>query len=170
MAQGKRRPQGAGSLTLRGRSWVMRWRERCIDQTGRVRQVMRQESLGPISKKRAEQQLRERLGESESRIVSDATFAELVKLWDRTVLPMYKHSTQRGHRQILKKHLLPEFGTVPLQQVERKDIQVFLTDKFQQGYSPHTVHHYRNVLSGIFRYAVEWDYLDHNPANGNDGH
>ena len=166
MAQGKRRPQGSGSLTLRGRSWVMRWRERRIDGSGRVGQVLRQESLGPISKRKAEQRLRERLREADSRIECDATVVELVETWDRTILPMYKHSTQRGHRQILKKHLLPRFGSIPLGQVERKDIQAFLTEKSREGYAPHTVHHYRNVLSGIFRYAVEWDYLEHNPASG----
>jgi hypothetical protein len=89
----------------------MRWRVKRVDGSGSVRQVLRQASLGPVSRREAERRLREKLAEAEAEVECDATFAEVVAIWDRTVLPMYKHSMQRGPRQILRKHLLPTFGS-----------------------------------------------------------
>ncbi len=41
---------------------------------------------------------------------SRVTFRTLAGEWDASVLPMYKHSTQKHRRFMLKKHLLPRFG------------------------------------------------------------
>jgi hypothetical protein len=40
-------------------------------------------------------------------------FDKLASDWLAQVLPMHEHSTQKNHRHILTKHLLPRFGETP---------------------------------------------------------
>ena len=43
-----------------------------------------------------------------------------------TVLPMYKHSTQKNHRHIVEKHLLPQFGDKAICDVTRQEVQTYV--------------------------------------------
>ena len=53
---------------------------------------------------------------------SRVTFATLATEWQATVLPMYKHSTQKHRRFMLKKHLLPRFDDQALSEITRQEI------------------------------------------------
>ena len=66
--------------------------------------------------------------------------------WDASVLPMYKHSTQKHRRFMLKKHLLPQFGDRRLR-VTRQEIQAYVAHLHQAGYTPKSVDHIHDVLS-----------------------
>lgn len=96
------------------------------------------------------------------------TFQTLAGEWDSSVLPMYKHSTQKNHRHILKKHLLPRFGDSRIVDVTRQEIQVYVAHLNQASYAPKTIDHIHDVLSAILRTAVKWGYLEDNPARGVD--
>jgi integrase len=133
---------------------------------GSVRRVQKFETLGPISKKEAAQALRDRLAASQTLKREPVTFSELAAVWKATVLPMYKHSTRRHHVQILEKKLLPIFGDSRLDRISRQDIQRFVADMNQRGYSPNSIDHYHNVLSTVLTKAVQWEYITNNPASG----
>jgi hypothetical protein len=49
-------------------------------------------------------------------------FDVLTAEWMRTVLPMYKMSTQKNHRHIAAKHLLPRFGAKAVADVATQEI------------------------------------------------
>lgn len=97
-----------GCLLARGRGWAVRWRELEVAPDGTLRRVLRYETLEPMSRREATQILAQKLaaasdGSKPTR--SRVTFATLATEWQETVLPMYKHSTQKHRRFMLKKHL-----------------------------------------------------------------
>ena len=83
-------------------------------------------------------------------------------------MPMYKHSTQKNHRHIVEKHLLPRFGDKPIADVTRQEIQAYVAHLTQAGYAPKTIDHIHDVLSAVLRTAVKWGHLQDNPARGVD--
>ncbi len=84
---------------------------------GKARKQLRYESLGKISRKEADEILRQRLaeyGDGKTPTRSCVAFATLAVQWAVDVLPTkYKHSTQKNHRHIMDKHLIPRFGEMP---------------------------------------------------------
>jgi integrase len=95
-------------------------------------------------------------------------FREFVSsLWEPTILPTLKFSTQRNYQHLTRRHLLPVFGDRPLSDIERVHVQGFVTNKVvRQKLSWKTALHLRNLLSKILGTAVEWGYLQGNAARG----
>jgi hypothetical protein len=60
---------------------------------------------------------------------------------------------------------MPFFGAMRLSEIGRADVQMFLADKSKRV-APRTVLTLRNRLSKIFTVAVQWGYLQMNPAQG----
>ena len=168
VAQRRKRAYGSGSLYRRGKGWVIRWREPEIGRDGTVRRVLRYETLGPISKQQASKALAQRLADSGSdgHMRSRVTFGRIVADWMTTVLPMYRYSTQHNHRHILKKHLVPHFGSRELCDLSRADVQAYVAELTHAGYAPKTIDHIHDVLSAVLRIAVTWGHLQENPAHG----
>jgi integrase len=81
---------------------------------------------------------------------------------------MYKHSTQKNHRHILGKHLLPRFGDKPIADVTRQEVQAYVAQLNQAGYAPKSIDHVHDVLSAVLRTAVKWGHLQDNPARDVD--
>src|SRR5262249_23657229 len=95
------------------------------------------------------------------------TFRTLAQQWARDVLPTkYKHSTQKNHRNIMEKHLLPRFGDLPVCDVTTQAIQVHVTSLIEAGYAPKSIDHIHDVLSAVLRSGVKWGHLQVNPAQG----
>jgi integrase len=89
-----------------------------------------------------------------------------VTQWERDILPMYKFSTRQGHSLILRVHLLPRFGDLPLCDITTDRIQTYVTHLRKKNYSPHSIDHFHEVLSAVLRVAVRWRRLESNPAEG----
>jgi integrase len=92
----------------------------------------------------------------------------LANEWQATVLPMYKHSTQKHRRFMLKKHLLPRFGDTELSEITRQEVQMYVAHLMREGYAPKSIDHIHDVLSAVLRTAVKWGHLQDNPARGVD--
>jgi integrase len=148
----------------------MRWRELEIAPDGTKVKVLRYERLGDLSRKEAVERLAQKLasagtqGPARSRV----TFRTIATEWQAHVMPMYKHSTQKNHRHILHKHLLPRFGDTAICDVKRQAIQEYVSELMQTGYAPRTIDHMHDVLSAVLRTAVKWGHLPENPAQGVD--
>lgn len=99
---------------------------------------------------------------------SRVTFRTLADEWQASVLPMYKHSTQKHRRFMLKKHLLPRFGDKAVSEITRQEIQVYVAHLTHEGYAPKSIDHIHDVLSAVLRTAVKWGHLQENPARGVD--
>ena len=138
MARSKRQ-YGSGCLLRRGKGWAIRWREIEIAPDGTRRKVLRYEALGEVTRKQASDILRQRItavGNGKAPTRSRVTFRTLVGEWDASVLPMYKHSTQKHRRFMVKKHLLPQFGDMAVCDVTRQEIQVYVAHLTQAGTRP----------------------------------
>jgi len=75
-----------------------------------------------------------------------------------------KHTTYRSYAVILKIHLLPAFGDLPLRQIDRKAVRALALAKRQAGASLNSVRLILVTLSSIFSSAIEDGLVQHNPA------
>jgi integrase len=151
--------------------WAIRWRENEIAPDGSTKRGLRYESLGAVSRKQASDVLAQRLataGTHNAPVRSRVAFRTFATDWQAHVIPMYKQSTQKNHRHILGKHLLPRFGDLALVEVTRQEIQGYVSHLHQAGYAPKTIDHIHDVLSALLRTAVKWGHVPENPAQGVD--
>jgi integrase len=166
-----KRQYGSGCLLKRGKGWAIRWREMEIAPDGTQRRTQRYEALGEVTRKQASDTLAQRMaasGKSSQPTRSRVAFRTLAAEWQAHVLPMYKHSTQKNHRNILEKHLLPRFGDMPMSEITRQEVQAYVAHLVSNGYAPKTTDHIHDVLSAVLRTAVKWGHLQENPARGVD--
>jgi hypothetical protein len=142
-----------------------------IAPDGTIRRALRYEALGSIARGEAADILKERIaaaGNGKVPTRSRVTFQTLAGEWRAHVLPMYKRSTQKNHRHILEKYLLPRFGEKPIVEVTRREVQAYVAHLNQAGYAPKSIDHIHDVLSAIPRTAVKWGHLQDNPARDVD--
>jgi integrase len=154
----------------RGKGWAIRWREIEIAPDGTRQRVLKYEALGEVTRKAAAQALARKVATAggTSAMRSRITLRALITDWEASVVPMYKHSTQKHRRFIVRKHLLPRFGDWRLSQVTRQEIQAYVAHLAAAGYAPRTIDHIHDVLSAILRTAMKWGHLQDNPARGVD--
>ena len=166
----KKRQYGSGCLLKRRKGWAIRWREVERAPDGMTVKVLRYELLGPVSKADAAKQLAAKLAIAGTGqpVRSRVLFRTIVTQWETTVLPVYKHSTQKHRRWMLKKHLLPRFGDTEISDITRQAIQGYVAELIRTGYAPKSIDHIHDVLSAILRTAVKWGHLSDNPARGVD--
>ena len=63
-------------------------------------------------------------------------------------------------------HLLPTFGSWPIKDITKAEVQRFLGQKRKQGFSGSSVHGMRTALAKVLQAAVDWNYLEQNSARG----
>ncbi len=92
------------------------------------------------------------------------TFAQFI---DGVYLPFcrrsWKESTAGTSEQIIKSHLVPEFGRSLLHSIGREDLQDFLDQKAEEP-SESVVAHLRWFLNAVFKLAVSDGVMLNNPA------
>jgi len=174
MATMARRRYQEGHLLIRGKrmkKWVARWRENVICEDGTLGRVQRTVVIGAVSeltKREALNELKKRLGpmnEGTQRAEATITFDKFAHKWEEAILPTYRASTRYFYHNTLHRHLLPQFATHRLCDIQPSDVQLFLTHKAER-YAPSVLHHIRATLSRIFAAATKWNYVDGNPADG----
>jgi integrase len=173
-----RRSYQNGNLTLRGKRhkvWVARWREDVLGVDGSVQRVRRSFILGSLADIPTRRQARRLLdtklcdlNSGQRKPQSAMSFRQFVTdVWKPTILPTLKFSTQKNYPHLIRRHLLSVFGEQPLCEIRRMDVQRFITDKIaREGFAWQTAAHLRNLMSGILERAIEWGYLEVNPARG----
>jgi integrase len=165
----RKRQYGSGSLFKEGGGWAIRWRELEIAPDGTIKRRKCYEALGDIPRGEAAEILRGKVatGDGKRPTRSRVTFQTLARQWLVDVLPTkYKRSTQKNHRHIMEKHLIPRFGELALCDVTTPTIQTYVTYLISAGYAPKSIDHIHDVLSAILRSAVKWGHLTANPAHG----
>lgn len=91
------------------------------------------------------------------------TFREFVEShWKANLFPTFKPSTRSGYTYLLEKYL-PFFGTSNLAEIGRQTVQSFVA-QLGQRLAPKSVALAKNLLSKVFTTAIEWGYVQDNPA------
>jgi integrase len=78
----------------------------------------------------------------------------------------YKPSALRGYAGAMRRHVLPELGTVRLADLTRPDLQDFTDGLLADGFSPSTIQVTLLPLRAIFRRALARGELAVNPCAG----
>lgn len=171
-----RRRYQQGCLFIRGKKrkvWVLRYREDVMLPDGQIARVNRSLILGSLAEIPT-RRIAQRLVESQLRPINlgiyrpktTMTFREFVETqWQPNLFPTFKHSTRRGYTYLLRKHLLPYFGEFKLTEVTRQMVQTFVA-QIGQRLSPKSVALAKNCFSKVFSTAIEWGYVEQNPAIG----
>ena len=66
------------------------------------------------------------------------TFQEHAELW-LSLLHDCKESTRENYLNNLNKHILPDFGKIPVNEIKRIDLKFFFDKKYAEGLSPKTL-------------------------------
>jgi len=94
------------------------------------------------------------------------TFRKYAEAWQASILPATcKRSTIQDYKLILKKHILPILGEKPISEITRGMVKQLLLRKVADGYSPSTVTHIKNAISGPLNIAIDDEVIASNPAH-----
>ena len=92
-------------------------------------------------------------------------FEEYAQTWLETcrAKPL-KYTTLRRYEGHLRKHLLPMFGRLRLDEIKRGHVRQLTAGMLEEGAHPKTIHKAVRVLSAIFSQANEDELVGHHPA------
>jgi integrase len=94
-----------------------------------------------------------------------ATVSGFLTRWlEDAARPSVKPSTYAGYRNIVRNHIVPHIGKIPLGKLSPQDVQRLLIERSRANLSPRTVQLIRAVLRRALGQAVKWRVLAYNPA------
>jgi len=185
-----RRRYQKGCLFRKGKVWAGRWWEDIIREDGTPGRARRFVTIGVMPKRQAQTVLDQQLqplNRGKHQPQSVLLFEQFVRSrWipaamplldsvslklDRAALSKTGLTSQRPgsvviYGSYLRSHLIAGFGSKPLNEITRWDIQNFLAGKLKEGYAGAHVHGMRTTMSKVLQSAVEWGLLIDNPARG----
>jgi integrase len=94
------------------------------------------------------------------------TFASWAEEWSQSIVDL-RPSTLNRDLGVVRVHLLPRFGSVPLARLTHSMVRGFVADMLATGaHSPATVRKVGQILSKIMRGAVEAGLIARSPCEG----
>lgn len=148
------------TIKRRGRSWQLNW----SDESGQHRI-----SLGRISEAQANVKLREKEIElitgrrfSTAPTYSLRAFSADYLNWYRVQYP----STYERTEGILRLHILPRFGSYPLDRITAMDAHAWVAERLDAKAEIETVARELRTFKAVFSRAVAWEYIDRHPLKG----
>ena len=121
-------------------------------------------------KESAERWLRDQLtaldrGEWIDPRIRRTSVAEFAQRWFESTAHL-KPKTRAGYESLLRLHVVPEFGSWRVGDVNRASVRTWLSGLLSDGLSPSRTRQARSVLSLVLEHAVEAGALRANPARG----
>lgn len=89
----------------------------------------------------------------------------LVYWLDQVVSPSRSASTVHGYQVIIRNHLAPALGSVPLRELTAAQIQCYLNRKREEGLCANTVRKHRGVLHTALEHARRQELISRNAAD-----
>jgi integrase len=104
------------------------------------------------------------------------TLAEFLKRWLREYAqPNLSPRTVEGYESIVRQHLAPNLGNIPLTQIKPEHLQRYYSEMLSGGrcdgggsLNPVTVRQHHMVLHRALHIAVKWGLISRNPADAID--
>jgi len=95
------------------------------------------------------------------------TFEEYANIWlEDYIRPLRRQSTYERYGDMLKRHVFPTFGKIPIDEIKRSEIRNLILKKSKDGLSRSMICLIRDVMSGTMGYAVEDELIPGNPVSG----
>ncbi len=151
--------------------WKIKYRNPVEQPDGSIRREQRTKCLGAVAEMNITVARKERdrflqpINDVEPGVEhTRKTVAHLIKRWRQAIKPNLKYSTQCSYEWAFKR-IEPAFNGSPIATIGKADVQAFLTDS-TKSLSPESVRDLRARLRGLLSIAVEWDWVQQNPAVG----
>lgn len=91
--------------------------------------------------------------------------AQWLNLWlDLYKKPILRTTTYERYAGLIKNHIVPTLGSLPLEKLRPEQIQSFYLEKEKEGLSGRSVQFIHVVLHGALKQAVKLGYLPYNPC------
>lgn len=160
-----RRRYQRGSVILKGKTWVGRWREDVIGADNNVRRIRVARPIGTLAELPTQKLALRRLELYLAKINAPgyrpgrvATLAEFVESWRADVLVQHKPSTVRAAESHLRTHITPLLGSRRLEEITPELQQTFIT-RLSKKLQRKTVLNVIATLSAILNTAKRWGYV-----------
>ena len=93
------------------------------------------------------------------------TFYDLTKVWlEHHAIPNLSPTTLDSYKRMLNKEILPVLGDMKASSINKIHIQEIINSLREQERTTKTQKKYLLLISAIFNFAIEMDYLKFNPA------
>ena len=105
--------------------------------------------------------------ENVGRVVSpsDMSFADYLDMWMQEDCAVdLKQTTLTHYKKRIENHIKPALGGYMLKAIKRENLQAFVMDLYDRGYSKNTLSSVIGILSKSMGYAVDHNYLLYSPA------
>ncbi len=124
------------------------------------------------TKKEAEKRLSEMLHQLDNGTFMKpgrTTVADYLSKWltDYAKVKLSPRGFER-YRDIIRQHLIPAFGNLPLTQLKPEHLQKHYTAKLNDGLSARTVRYHHAVIHKALQTALKWGLVSRNVADGVD--
>lgn len=97
--------------------------------------------------------------------VGRQTLGRFLERWlTESVRPRVRPKTYRSYEQLIRVHIVPALGRLPLEQVTPQRIETFLNEKRSADLSSRTIQYLHAVLRAALNRAVKWNLIGRNPA------
>jgi integrase len=98
---------------------------------------------------------------------SSIRFATVAERWWATTVKLAP-TTRRGYDQLLRNHVLPEFGNRTQGSITWVDVEEFIANKLAAGHNPKRVRDMVSVTSLVMKTAIKARLRTDNPAHEHD--
>lgn len=96
---------------------------------------------------------------------ADLSFADFLDFWMKNDCEVdLKPATITNYKKRIKNHIKPALGSYRLKTISRDDLQKFILELYDKGYSINTLSSITGILSKSFNYAVDNHYIVFSPA------
>jgi integrase len=93
------------------------------------------------------------------------TTADFLNRWlEESVKPTVRPPTYRSYEQMVRLHIVPDLGRIPLARLSPRDIQGLINYKLTTELSPRTVQYIHAVLRHALAQALRWGLVARNAA------
>ena len=75
-----------------------------------------------------------------------------------------KEQTIKGYEKKIKLYIKPELGAYRIKSINKDNLQAFITDLYNDGFSVNTVTSIKGLLTKSFNFAVDRNYIPASPA------
>ena len=95
---------------------------------------------------------------------TEMSMTDFLEEWLEACRSQWKDGTYRAYQKQVRSYIEPHIGHYYLKSISAKNIQQFLNDLFNDGYSRNTLSNVKGRLTGSMDWAVRMEYIKYNPA------
>lgn len=97
--------------------------------------------------------------------MADMSYEDFLNEWiDKDIRLSCKEETANGYLKRIRLYIKPALGSYRLKSITRENLQAFINDLYNKGFSVNSISSIKGILTKSFGYAVDEHYLMASPA------